>query len=165
MESNQESVFQTLERIKTNWPEYWDKIVPEVLMFFHIEDELEKSVIEAAQQCGIQRGDFNVMFRLRAGGRDCALTPTELYTSLGLTSGGLTKILHRLAEKELIVRLENPDDRRSSLVQLTAQGEELLCKAMDGVIEYDQRFFSVLDEEEREILQKLFKKLLGESNS
>lgn len=165
MESNQESVFQTLERIKTNWPEYWNKIVPEVLMFFHIEDELEKSVQEAVQRHAIQRGDFNVLFRLRAGGRDCLLTPTELYTSLNLTSGGLTKILHRLTEKDLIVRVDNPQDRRSNLVQLTAKGEELLCGVMDAVIECDQRFFSVLDQAERNILQNLFKKLLGEGDS
>lgn len=160
MEKMEESVFQTLEQIKNNWPEYWEKIVPEVLMFSRVEEQLAKTVYLETDRCGMRRGDFDVLFRLWAYGMDNLQTPTELYTSLGLTSGGLTKILHRLKAKGMIARKKNPADRRSTMVQLTPKGEARLCDVLDGIIERDRQFFAVLNGKERELLQHLFKKLL-----
>lgn len=158
-----ESVFQSLEQIRENWPEYNKKIVPEVMMFFQIEELLEKTVLDVSKQHGIQRGDFEVMFCLRAGSKNRVLSPTEIYTKLGLSSGGLTKILYRLSDKELIERLANKDDKRSSLVRLTPLGEKRLCTVLDGIVDRDQSFFETLNNDERNQLQTLFKKLLTRS--
>lgn len=160
MKESKENVLQTLELFRDNWPDYWDKIVPEVLMFFQVVESLEKTVQNAAGRNDILHGDFEVLFRLRVGSKDGVQTPTELYTKLGLSSGGLTKILKRLSDKELIVRFENPDDKRSLLVKLTGKGERLLGKTLDDIIESDQKFFACLESEERSLLQKLLKKLL-----
>jgi DNA-binding MarR family transcriptional regulator len=163
MKNEKPSVFKTLELIKKNWPEYWGKIVPETLMFFSIEEQLGKIGDQAAKTYGIQRGDFNVLFQLRAGNKDVMQTPTKIYKSLGLTSGGLTKILHRLMEKELVTRIKNPTDGRSTMVQITPEGEATLCDVLDEMNKRDQSFFSVLDKAERKLLKQLFKKLIESS--
>ena len=161
MGEKKESVFQSMELIKKNWPSCWEKILPEVLMFFRIEEQLEKTVQCASEQCGIQRGDFDVLFRLRVGDKNRRQTPTEIYTSLGISSGGLTKILHRLEKKELVIRVKNPEDRRSTRVQLTLQGETVLCSVVDKLIASDQHFFSALSKEERLSLRQIFEKLIS----
>uniref|UniRef100_UPI001F244674 MarR family transcriptional regulator n=1 Tax=Cronobacter sakazakii TaxID=28141 RepID=UPI001F244674 len=50
------------------------------------------------------------------------LSPTQLYTSLLVTSGAMTNRLNHLEEQGLIKRIADPDDKRSTLVSLTASG-------------------------------------------
>lgn len=47
----------------------------------------------------------------------------DLRTDLGITVGAASKLVDRLERDGLAVRSANPDDRRSSLVTLTAAGE------------------------------------------
>ena len=48
---------------------------------------------------GLDRGEFDVIATLRRSGPPYRLTPTELYTSLMITSGGLTHRLDRLERR------------------------------------------------------------------
>ena len=155
-----ESVYQTLELIKKNWPDAWEKMVPEVILFFRIEEQLEKAIEVEVNRFDLLPGDFKVLFRLCVCGANTPQSPTSLYKNLGLTSGGLTKILHRLEAKELITRVHNPDDRRSTLVQISSVGKKMTSDMFDGVIKQDQHYFSVLTKEERKLLNLLFEKLL-----
>lgn len=156
----EESVYQTLKLIKKNWPDAWGKMVPEVILFFRIEEQLEKAIDSEVNRLDLLPGDFKVLFRLCVCGTDTPQSPTALYKHLGLTSGGLTKILHRLEAKGLIIRVENPDDRRSTLVQISSVGKQMTDAMFDGIIKHDQHYFSVLTKEERKLLNLLFEKLL-----
>lgn len=49
----------------------------------------------------------------------------ELCELAGKTPANITRILDRLEKKKLIIRRDNPDDRRSSLVFQTAAGAQL----------------------------------------
>ncbi len=50
---------------------------------------------------------------------------SELVTVLGLRGSTATSVLDRLAERGLIARRDNPGDRRSFLLELTAEGHRL----------------------------------------
>ena len=52
-------------------------------------------------------------------------TQREIGVATGKSAANTTRILDRLEKKNLLVRLENPDDRRSQLVLLTVEGAEL----------------------------------------
>ena len=155
-----ESEYQTLELIKKHWPEVWGKLVPEVILFFKIEEQLENAIDVEVNYFGILPGDFKVLFRLCACGSGNSQAPTSLYKNLGLTSGGLTKILHRLEGKGLITRANNPADKRSTLVQISPVGKQMTSDLFDKVIKHDQQYFSVLTKEEQKLLNRLFEKLL-----
>jgi len=161
----EESVFQMIELIKKNWPEVWEKMVPEDILFFRIDKQLEDGIHIEVERFDILPGDFKVLFRLSVCGADNPQSPTAIYKNLGLTSGGLTKILHRLEDKGLIDRLDNPDDRRSTLVKITSSGVERINSIFNRVIDRDQEYFSVLDKEERKTLTRLFEKLLRTQNN
>ena len=62
----EESVYQTLESIKKHWPEAWGKLVPEVILFFRIEEQLQKAIDVEVNCFDILPGDFKVLFRLCA---------------------------------------------------------------------------------------------------
>ncbi len=52
-------------------------------------------------------------------------TQSAIGAATGKSAANTTRILDRLEKKNLIVRRENPEDRRSQLVFLTVEGAEL----------------------------------------
>jgi DNA-binding MarR family transcriptional regulator len=79
---------------------------------------------------GIQPGDFDVMVTLRIFGEPYELSPTALYRARCLSSGGLTKILHRLEKAGMIKRHSNPKDKRSQLIRLAPKGKRVVEATM-----------------------------------
>ena len=88
---------------------------------------------------GLERGEFDVLATLRRAGAPHELSPTRLYRSLMLSSGGLTNRLKRLAAKAMIERRPDPNDGRGDLVRLTAAGQEVVDAAFgaDMALEAD----------------------------
>jgi DNA-binding MarR family transcriptional regulator len=53
----------------------------------------------------------------------------DIATQLGITTGGTSKLIDRIEANDLCRRRPNPDDRRSSLLELTEQGRRLFAEA------------------------------------
>ncbi len=66
--------------------------------------------------------DYSVLAALRRAGAPYALNPSQLYSRLQRSSGGMTKILKRLEQAGLVRRVPDPEDGRSSVVSLTREG-------------------------------------------
>jgi DNA-binding MarR family transcriptional regulator len=109
---------------------------------------------------GLNDGDYGVLAPLRRAGAPHQLTPTELAKHRMMTSGGMTAALDRLERKGLVARVPNPDDRRGSLVRLTDTGRDVIDEAMKQHVLTEQRLVSSLNEDERDQLRVLLRKLL-----
>lgn len=109
---------------------------------------------------GLDRGEFDVIGTLRRSGPPYRLTPTDLYTSLMISSGGLTHRLDRLEKAGLVRREKSPDDGRSFLVILTEAGIALAEEAFRTDMASESRFLAALDAHEREALADLLRKLI-----
>src|SRR6516165_551674 len=53
----------------------------------------------------------------------------DIAAELGITTGGTSKLVDRIEASGYCRRLPNPDDRRSSLLELTEEGRHLFVKA------------------------------------
>jgi len=53
----------------------------------------------------------------------------DIASELGITTGGTSKLVDRIEAAGSCRRLPNPEDRRSSLLELTPQGRHLLAAA------------------------------------
>ena len=53
----------------------------------------------------------------------------DVATELGITTGGVSKLVDRIEARGYCRRLPNPADRRSSLLELTAEGKRVLTEA------------------------------------
>src|SRR6516165_639428 len=53
----------------------------------------------------------------------------DIAAELGITTGGTSKLVDRIEASGYCRRLPNPDDRRSSLLELTPEGRRLLAGA------------------------------------
>ncbi|MFI6644726.1 MarR family winged helix-turn-helix transcriptional regulator [Streptomyces sp. NPDC050504] len=85
---------------------------------------LDEAADKAAAQAGLTRADVDVVQALHRarGGR---LTPSEVAAACGLSSGGTSNIVRRLATSGYLTREANESDGRSSWVQLTEEGAAL----------------------------------------
>jgi len=84
----------------------------------------------------------------------------DLAEDLVITVGGASKLADRLERGGLVTRLANPDDRRSSVLKLTAAGVTARERAAELVsTELAARVDARLDTEERRALAATLRKL------
>lgn len=109
---------------------------------------------------GLQGESFDVLASLRRSGRPYQLSPTQLYREMMLTSGAMTNRIDRLENAGLVSRRPDPQDRRGTLVRLTAKGKALVDAATSGHVANEERLLAVLSEREQLQLADLLRKLL-----
>lgn len=59
------------------------------------------------------------------------ITITEIGKLLDIEKGSLTTLIDTLEEKDLVIRITDPSDRRKSLLSLSLKGKELMMCVMD----------------------------------
>jgi DNA-binding MarR family transcriptional regulator len=82
------------------------------------------------------------------------LTPSELATRERVQRPTVTRVLARLEEAGLIQRAADPEDRRSSLVTVSAAGASLLAVARSRKDLYLARRLESLDADDRATLDR-----------
>lgn len=122
-----------------------------------IDRELER--VFAAH--GLGGGLFDVLATLRRSGAPYTLTPTELYSSLMVSSGTISTRLKKLEAEGWIERLPNPEDARSLLVRLSASGKERIEQAVCPHVANEQRLLDKLDPATRQRLEQDLKSWLA----
>lgn len=127
---------------------------------FRLSNLVRPSIEATFAGFGLDRGEFDVIGTLRRSGPPYRLTPTEMYSSLMISSGGLTHRLDRLEKAGLIRREKSPHDGRSVLVALTEAGAVLAEKAFRTDMSSESSFLLALDGKEREALSALLRKLI-----
>ncbi len=109
---------------------------------------------------GLDRGEFDVISTLRRSGPPYRLTPTELYSSLMVSSGGLTHRLARLEKAGLVRREKSSSDGRSVEAVLTAAGIALAEAAFREDMALEARICAHLGPADRAALADLLRRLL-----
>jgi DNA-binding MarR family transcriptional regulator len=153
---------KSIIRHKNNSPQTYDDVLYTVIPFFIAHKKLTESLHTMHQsRYNICNTELDVLSSLKlVGGKDYILSPTKLYSTMVFSSGGMTKVLKKLLEKEYIIRIDNINDKRSKLVQLTKKGDILLSNALKDVVDLEKKFFSSLDKEEQKTLKDLMYKIL-----
>jgi len=113
-----------------------------------------------AEELGLTVAEGDILFTLRRAGEPYRRLPSELSADLMVSSGTLTSRLDRLEDLGLIGRIPNPDDRRSTAVELTSAGLELVESAVTAHVEDEQRVLEPLSAKERRQLDRALRKLV-----
>ncbi|MCK9453938.1 MarR family transcriptional regulator [Sulfurimonas sp.] len=88
------------------------------------------------------------------------LSPTQLYDLTIFSSGGMTKVLKRLQERDLIYRKADINDRRCMLVCLSSSGKKLVKESLQEMSKECSKYFEAFSEEEKKLFSSLLKKIL-----
>lgn len=108
---------------------------------------LEQRLESAFTEFELSTWEFDMLATLRRAGAPHILTPTELFSTLMVTSGTMTHRLKRLESRGFIVRQVNTEDARSMLVQLTDEGLALIDRAVEKHVENERQMLSALSAE------------------
>ncbi|GAB4396988.1 MAG: MarR family transcriptional regulator [Anaerolineales bacterium] len=88
-----------------------------------------------------------------------SMPPCELSTKLLTSSGNLTFVLDNLEKRGLVHRERNPEDRRSIIIHLTPQGEDLIASLFPAHAQAIAEELRVLTPEEQQTLGDLCRTL------
>jgi DNA-binding MarR family transcriptional regulator len=89
-----------------------------------------------------------------------AVMPSELAASLGMTRGAISKLADRLAQKSLLRREENKEDRRFQTLALTPKGRKLVPELSALADRNDAEFFGHLGTAERTLIEATMKDIV-----
>ena len=122
---------------------------------------LQRRLDDTFADFGMSSWEFDMLATLRRAGAPHRLTPTALFSALMITSGTMTHRLQRLEAAGWIVRLPNPDDARSMLVQLSAAGLQLVDRAVEAHVANEHRILAPLDSKQLAALDAGLARLLA----
>jgi len=112
----------------------------------------------------LKLGEFDVLATLVRSGPPYKLTPTELYRTTMMSSGGMTARLDKLEKAGLIERCPHPEDRRALTVCVTEKGLTLIKTMMQDYVAVQAEAVDGLTMAEQEQLAGLLEKLLRAAN-
>jgi DNA-binding MarR family transcriptional regulator len=152
---------ESLTRMKKNWPKAATPTFEVCLSVHRLSDLGRANGQKLASRHGLSLTEIDVLAALRRAALPHELSPTELYSAVLISSGGLTKVLHGLERRGLISRVADDVDRRSRRVRLTPAGKALAERTVAAVQASDEeRFSKALSTAEMARLATLLRKLL-----
>jgi len=119
----------------------------------HVSHAFARKLLDS----GVTVAEWVVMREMFA---DEQTSPGLLAERIGMTRGGVSKLVDRLVSKELITRRERSDDRRFQSIALTAAGRRLIPHLATLADQNDEEFFHPLSAGERAALIATMKKLV-----
>ncbi len=112
---------------------------------------------------GLEAWEFDVLAALRRSGEPHRLSPGRLLAETHVTSGTMTHRIGRLRSRGLVTRFRNPEDGRGALVELTAQGQELVDDAIGGLIALEESLLGEWSGSDQDTLASLLRRLLTDA--
>lgn len=88
------------------------------------------------------------------------VVPSRVAELLGMTRGAISKLIERLAAKQLVTRHARDNDRRFQVLALTAAGRALVPQLAQLVEAIDARYFGHLDQAQRAGLLGLLREVV-----
>jgi DNA-binding MarR family transcriptional regulator len=110
------------------------------------------------EQCGIPHTSFEALLRIERSGGHMAMG--ELASQIVLSSGGVTRLVDRLAADGYVERMDCPEDRRVQWAVITEQGRQKLAEAFDvHLADLEHEFARRLSADELRLLVEWMERL------
>ncbi|WP_282785221.1 MULTISPECIES: MarR family transcriptional regulator [unclassified Nocardia] len=128
-------------------------------LFVEAYGEVMREVAAQERDHGLAVAEFDVLLRLsRSPGR--RLRISDLCLQTGLTSGGMTRLVDRLAAREFVERGVDPADRRVVLARLTEAGTTKVAEVLPGHLDILERTLTrPLPDADRDALAAALRKI------
>ncbi len=126
-----------------------------------LEHHLDRSMRETLENHDVSQGEWRLMGHLRYAGKPYRGKPGKLAKHLGLSSGAMTNRLDNMEARGLVRRLDDPDDRRGVIVELTDAGQRLWEDSVGAQAQKEALVASALDEPEKRQLNDLLRRLMN----
>ena len=122
---------------------------------------VDRAMQETLEAYDLSHGEWKLLANLRWGGPPYRGKPGKLAKRLGLSSGAMTNRLDNMERRGVIRRIDDPDDRRGVIVELTEEGKQVWDKAVAAQAEKESIVATALGEKERRQLDELLRRLMN----
>ena len=114
----------------------------------------------AEERYGLTRPEFVVLYSL--GLQDGALA-RDISVASGFPKNTLSRAISKLCTAGLIDRSEDPSDKRSQILRLSAAGRRVFDEALPCFVDFEKRMLATLSPDERDTLSRLLAKIVLDS--
>jgi len=124
----------------------------------HLDLMMAQMHLEMSESLGMSAGELLALAYLSVDG---PLGPTELTHRLHITTGAMTAMLDRLAERDYVVRAPHATDRRRIMVALTKSGRDRIFMKVHGMANEVVAISEKLPADERAVIGRYIERLGG----
>jgi DNA-binding MarR family transcriptional regulator len=110
-----------------------------------------RDFIDYARKSGLSMSHLGALFHVHHKGSSGV---TELGDYLGVTSAASSQMLERLVQQELILRTEDPDDRRVKQIVLTDEGHRILEEGVRARQGWLDDLANTMSDKEKETIKR-----------
>ena len=125
-----------------------------------LERHLDRSMRDTLDGFDLSYGEWKLMGHLRYAGPPYRGKPGKISKHMGLSSGAMTNRLDNMERRGLVRRLDDPDDRRGVIVELTEAGKRLWEDSVGAQAEKESLVAAALNEAEKRQLNDLLRRLM-----
>ena len=134
---------------------------PENMFLYHYVEELI-SDYHSYYELNLKNKDltvkeYAVLLRIRFVGKS---TQYDLVKLFDVSGAYMAKLLKKFEDEGYIARIENPENRRKKIVELTEKGIEKTDQLIKVIEEWEMEATSNLNDEEKAVLKKLLSKVI-----
>jgi DNA-binding MarR family transcriptional regulator len=113
-----------------------------------------------SKQCGLSMSQIGALFRIN----ESKSRVSRLGGGLGITNAAVSQMLDRLVQQGLILRSEDPDDRRAKQLVLTDRGRQILDESLQARQSWINGLSEVLSAEEKKQVIAALNLLIKKAN-
>ncbi|MFK5978079.1 MAG: MarR family transcriptional regulator [Rhizobiaceae bacterium] len=150
-----------IEKIQAQWAKQRPDLDTEPMALIgrlvRISNHMVQEMSATFARHGLTGAGFDVLATLLRSGPPHALTPNQLLETMMVTSGTMTNRIDQLEKDGLVIRVRNPDDKRSVSIALTQKGKKLIDVAVTAHVETQKRIVSTYSNSEQAALNGLLK--------
>ena len=126
---------------------------------WRVTKHIDRARAHAFERSGLMSWEFDVLAALRRSGEPFRQSPKLLGQQTMVSSGTMTNRIDRMAERELVRRLTDPNDGRGVLVEMMPRGLTLVDAAITRLTDSEERLLSGIPKSERDRLGVLLRRL------
>lgn len=142
------------------YPDFDTTALPPLVRLARLSVLIESFQAEVLEPFELTSTDYSVLAALRRAGRPYSLNPSQLYSRLERSSGGMTKILKRLEQADLVERTPDPQDGRGTVVTLTREGLAVQDRVFHAFLTASQDVLAPLSDNRRRESERSLRGLL-----
>jgi DNA-binding MarR family transcriptional regulator len=120
--------------------------------------QLKNKLDKALMEFDITAAQFSVIIQIHLSVQP--ITAAEIAERLGSDRPTISGIINRLEKKEIVIKAYNPEDKRSSYLEIKQEAKQLVHKIKNISDELTMDLFSMYSKEEARELTVMLSKLI-----
>jgi len=120
--------------------------------------QLRNKLDNALKEFDITAAQFSVLKQIQLSGQP--ITAAEIAQRLGSDRPTISGIINRLEKKGIVVKVDNPEDKRSSYLQIDKESNQLVDRITNISHRLNADIFSIYSDEEASQLLEMIHRLI-----